>query len=606
MTPQRKRNVVKSGVDTQTVPILTGAQRLSYMIGVMAWVAAAVFFWSWWLQPAHIENPVLFGVLSLTMAWTTLFPAYFMVHYSMARRPSKSVDLPPGLRVAMVVTKAPAEPFEVLKKTLNGMLAQAWPHDTWLADENPTEEVRAWCARHGVRISTRFGREDYHRKSWPRRTRCKEGNLAFFYDHYGYENYDVVVQLDADHVPEPGYLEQILLPFADPEVGYVSAPSICDANASRSWSARGRLYAEGNLHGALQAGYTAIGGPLCFGSHYAVRTRALKEIGGLGPELAEDHSTTMMMCAHGWRGAHAIDAIAHGDGPGTFTDLITQEFQWSRSVTTILLRYSPRYLGPIPYPLKLQFIFSQLWYPLFSLFMALSVLLPIAGVVFKSAFATVAFPQFALHVIPLGLVLLVISTQWRSHGTFRPVDAKVVSWEMLAFQFARWPWSFLGCLAAVREHLTDTFVEFRVTPKGASEADPLPLRVLAPYAMLSIASAVPCILVADAADASGLYAFALINAALYAGILVLIVRQHAHENSVRRPSLRHRTAAAMLALVALVTPAAGIMARGLDGLHALEQGGAPFSLTKSTFSPSGAGQGSRRTLHFLPSWNSEN
>ena len=58
-----------------------------------------------------------------------------------------------------------------------------------------------------------------------------------------------------------------MAPFADPAVGYVSAPSICDSNAERSWSARGRLYAEGTLHGALLAGYTNGWAPLCIGSH---------------------------------------------------------------------------------------------------------------------------------------------------------------------------------------------------------------------------------------------------------------------------------------------------------------------------------------------------
>jgi len=85
---------------------------------------------------------------------------------------------------------------------------------------------------------------DYHRLTWPRRTKCKEGNLAYFYDHYGYDNYDFVVQLDVDHTPSPGYLKAMLQPFWDPRVGYVSAPSICDRNAAESWSARGRLHAE--------------------------------------------------------------------------------------------------------------------------------------------------------------------------------------------------------------------------------------------------------------------------------------------------------------------------------------------------------------------------
>ncbi len=101
----------------------------------------------------------------------------------------------------------------------------------------------------------------------------------FFYDHYGYDRYDFVVQLDADHVPEPGYLSEMLRPFGDLRVGYVSAPSICDRNASESWAARGRLYAEASMHGSLQAGYNYGLAPLCIGSHYAVRTIALKEIG---------------------------------------------------------------------------------------------------------------------------------------------------------------------------------------------------------------------------------------------------------------------------------------------------------------------------------------
>lgn len=92
-------------------------------------------------------------------------------------------------RVAMLVTKVPSEPWAMVKKTLSAMLAQADAgvdaYHVWLADEDPSDETRAWCAEQGVRISCRKGNPDYHRKKWPRRARCKEGNLAFFYDHWG-------------------------------------------------------------------------------------------------------------------------------------------------------------------------------------------------------------------------------------------------------------------------------------------------------------------------------------------------------------------------------------------------------------------------------------
>lgn len=156
----------------------------------------------------------------------------------------------------MIVTKTPSEPFEILQQTLRAMLAQDYPHDTWLADEDPSAATLDWCAQNGVMVSSRKGIPAYHQKTWPRRARCKEGNLAYFYENSGYENYDLVSQLDFDHVPQPGYLQEIIRPFADAAVGYVSAPSICAANAAASGAARTWLQTEAAFHGLFQTGYT--------------------------------------------------------------------------------------------------------------------------------------------------------------------------------------------------------------------------------------------------------------------------------------------------------------------------------------------------------------
>ncbi|WP_027229734.1 glycosyltransferase family 2 protein [Phyllobacterium sp. UNC302MFCol5.2] len=602
------KRLAKSGVADDgplMVPVFTGWRRVEYLLGAALWVAALFYFWRWWLEPANHVNLAGSILVTAILAWVTLLPAYFIVLFFRARRPSGPLRLPAGSCVAMVVTKAPSEPFEIVAETLRAMLGQDLPHHTWLADEDPSSATLDWCEKHGVFVSTRKGRADYHRQSWPRRTRCKEGNLAFFYDHYGYDVYDFVVQLDADHVPESDYLFQMLRPFADPSVGYVSAPSICDRNAHESWSARGRLYAEASMHGSLQAGYNNGLAPLCIGSHYAVRTAALKEIGGLGPELAEDHSTTLMMNAHGWRGAHALDAIAHGDGPRTFADLITQEFQWSRSLVMILLQYSPKLVGNLSPRLKFQFLFSQFWYPLFSLFMALMFVLPIVALVAGDSFVAVTYPDFMRHFLPQAIILIVLAYRWRASGTFRTHDAKILSVEMTLFLFARWPWAMAGTLAALRDWATGSFVDFRVTPKGASEVDPLPFRVLAPYGFLAIVSILPVLLIPDASDSSrGFYVFAIINAAIYALLLFVIVLQHARENTVRYRTRIYRPAlaASLLALVALPTLATA--ERGRDGIEALAWGTRSFTLFEDRFSVAGAGIGGRdvhRTI-FNPRW----
>ena len=315
------------------------------------------------------------------------------------------------------------------------------------------------------------------------------------------------------------------------KVGYVSAPSICDKNAKQSWSARGRLYVEGLLHGPLQAGYTGGLAPLCIGSHYAVRTKALKEIGGLGPELAEDHSTTLMMNAHGWRGVHAMNAIAHGAGPQTFADLVTQEFQWSRSLFTILLKYTPLYFGKLPLRLKLQFAFCQLWYPLFSILMLVMYLIPLAALLLDANLVGVNYPDYFLHISLLWVTLTGMAFWWRRQQWLRPVDVKMPSWEGTLFLFARWPWSLLGTIAALRDWVRGSTLEFLVTPKGRVATEPLPLRVLAPYAFLSVASGLPPVLLfGHVKVALGFYFFTAANSLLYAILLLVIVVMHRREN----------------------------------------------------------------------------
>ncbi len=588
------------------VPLLSPSQKVEYRIGAAAWLAALLYFWIWWLQPEHNIGAFRYGLVTLVLAWVTLLPLYFITIFLNSKTPSSTAAVPPGSRVAMVVTKAPSEPFSVVAETLKAMLRQTYPHHTWLADENPSEQTLAWCRAHGVIVSTRKSRADYHRSTWPRRTRCKEGNLAFFYDHYGYEFYDFVAQLDADHVPSETYLDEMLKPFADPRVGYVSAPSICDKNADESWSARGRLYVEGSLHGALQAGYNGGWAPLCIGSHYAVRTAALKDIGGLGPELAEDHSTTLLMNAHGWRGVHAIDAIAHGDGPRTFADLVTQEFQWSRSLMTILLQYSPKYVSRLPARLKFQFIFSQLWYPLFSVFMAIMFAMPVAALLFDANFVDVAFPDFFAHSLPISAILVVLALRWKAQGWYRTASAKVLSWEGVLFLFARWPWSLAGTLAAIHDWARGSVVQFRVTPKGDNPASPLLFRVLAPYAALSLVSALPALMLNGVEAARGFYVFASLNAGLYALLLLVIIIQHARENGLWRqgaPGLLVLRQASLV-LVTCAAPLGAMWSRGAEGLEALAWGAEPLSVTRVTYSVAGAGQGGAGVRHvqILPSW----
>ena len=482
-------------------------------------------------------------VASGALAWVFLLSGYFLFFACRMTRPNPRVAVP-NLRVAMVVTKAPSEPWKVLVRTLTGMLNQDFPYgfDVWLADEQPTDLVREWCAEHGVSLLSRQGVDGYHQPQWPRRTRCKEGNLAYFYDQVGYERYDVVAQLDADHVPEPSYLTEIVRPFANPNVGYVAAPSLCDANADSGWTVRGRLFREASTHGPVQAGSNGGWAPVCIGSHYAVRTAALRDVGGLGPELAEDYSTTLWLQAAGWDGVFAIDAEAHGDGPESVNDMLLQETQWSRSLGTILVRWAPSRLKRAPRRARARLSFALLFYAVQGLLLTVGVLLPSVGLLTQTTWATASLSGFYVHIWLCAVFPLAAMALLRRQGVLRPRRAKLFSYEVFLFQLIRWPWTAIGFAQGMRAGLRRTTAPITVTPKGRGRRQRLRLEYLAPALIIGIIPAISVAVVKPTGQNIGLYVLCIVQSAIYVSAVVAIyVSEKRLERHVER-SARHRNA----------------------------------------------------------------
>jgi cellulose synthase (UDP-forming) len=435
------------------------------------------------------------------------------------------------LRVAFAVTHAPSEPWAVAMRTLDAMLAQQYPlpYDVWLCSEQPTEEMINWCIGRGVGVSTREADLTYQRQEWPRRMRCKEGNLAYFYDRWGYRSYDVVAQLDCDHVPAPGYLAEMVRPFSDPAIGYVAAPSVCDANADRSWAARGRLHKEATFHGPFQLGFSDGFGPLCIGSHYAVRTKALQQIGGIGPDLAEDFSTTFLLNAAGWQGAFAIDAEAHGDGPNTFAAMTVQEFQWARSLATILLALVPSNLRRLPWVLRFRFLYALSYY--FLLVGATAAGLALAPIAASTGLPWINVNYFAFlgHWWSISIWLILITALLRRRGLLRPHRAPLVSWENWLYSLTRWPFVALGICAALAGLFRSRPVSFTVTPKHPGALERLPPKLVVPFAVISVVSASAAVVGEHFTAAAGYIYLSALAGFVYALVAILVPVRHAAE-----------------------------------------------------------------------------
>ena len=524
------------------VTALPRPDRTVLLAVTVGWGLSFLWFWSWWLRPEHRAGWAGLVVNSILLLYLTGLPSYFFVTVLRLRRVDPALDVP-RLPVAFAVTRAPSEPWRTVRHTLRAMLRQDFPYayDVWLCDEDPTAEIRDWCGRHDVRISCRRGVDTYHRADWPRRTRCKEGNFSYFYDHWGYHRYAVVAQLDCDHVPSTGYLTEMVRPFTDPAIGYVAAPSMCDANDARSWSARGRLHREAVWHGAIQLGHSDGLAPMCIGSHYAVRTEALRDIGGLGPELAEDFSTTFLLNSAGWHGAFAVDAEAHGDGPLTFADMVTQEYQWSRSLTTMMLDLLPRHLGRLPFLLRLRFGYALAYYPLMGSMIVAGLVLPPVAVLTGLPWMNVDYFDFLLHFWSLPVWLMLALWLMRRRGLLRPRGAPLLSWETWLFALARWPFVILGVVGAVVQRMRPRPLTFKVTPKSEAGPQPLLARLTLPFAVLAVALSSVALFGELASPSVGYVFLCLIAATAYAAVALAVPLLHVHE-SARAAGVTFRSA----------------------------------------------------------------
>lgn len=124
--------------------------------------------------------------------------------------------------------------------------------------------------------------------------------------------------------------------------------------------------------------------------------------------------------------------------------------------------------------------------------------------------------------------VLIPALLWiRRNGWCRPKKIKLVTWEAVLFQFARWPWVMLGILAACRDALFKRQKDgFRVTRKGGQIVDKFPVAFLVPYALLTVLSGLPVILISDANYVTGYYFASAVNSLIYSLTAVAIVFLH--------------------------------------------------------------------------------
>lgn len=514
------------------VPVMSARQRLTYNALLGLWLVALALFWAWWFQPDHVTYPIPFLLTSGVLVYMLCIPGYFLYLLGHMTRPNPNLPIPQHLRVAMATSFVPGvESLEVLERTLRAMKSQRLVEaDVWTLDEGDSPDVRDLTARLGVMYFTRKGIERYQTAGWPFKARYKAGNYNAWLDAIGYERYDVLVQMDTDHAPDPDYLHQMLRPFSDQRVAYVSAPSDTSGNREQSWVVTARSVLDAPLHGPMQMGFNRRLCPIIIGSHAAMSTSALRRIDGFQRTRAEDHHNTLRLAGAGFRGVFAPDAHAVGYGPTSIGEALSQERQWARSITAVLLQFFPHDGQGLPFWQWLEFFFCETWYTLYSGSLLLGFAIPAIALLTNQGWARVSYLDFMLHFELVDFTVLAIVLWTRSQGWLRPRHTPVISWQSALLTLARWPVMLVAVVEGAFTVVLRRDTLFHVTRKGGALEHPLRWQTLIPYFILELGTLAPAVwytrVSARPGPALGYAFLALLNGGVYTLLICLLVVLH--------------------------------------------------------------------------------
>lgn len=405
--------------------------------------------------------------------------------YFFASKAKDPIPLKPktGLRIAVLTTIVPGkEPLELVMATLRAM--RKLDHagnimDVWLLDEGNDPVVKAACDSIGVKHFSRKGIDMFNRRKGLFKAKTKHGNHNSWRAR-NERNYDIVAQMDPDHLPSRDFLTRTIGYFNDADVSFVVAPQVY-GNLRESFIARGSAFLAYVFHGVIQRGGNGMAAPLLIGTNHLYRVAAFSQIGGYQDSIIEDHLTSMALFANTnpitknrWKGVYTPDILAIGEGPTSFTDFFNQQKRWAYGIWEILSGHSPSVFPQMKPAQRLSFAMLQFFYPSVAVSWILSILLT---------------AMYVLSDVSLGLDI----TKWALYWGLSMGSGLLLFYWLRRFNIAeheRKDWGLSGmtlmlmCIpvyvSAAVAHISGQKLVYAVTAKG-NLSSPDNIRTFAPH-----------------------------------------------------------------------------------------------------------------------------
>lgn len=214
------------------------------------------------------------------------------------------------------------EPVAVVHATLAGCRAIRHPHTTWLLDDGRRPEMAELAAAMGARYLTRA--DNRH---------AKAGNINHA---LGHTDGELILVLDADHVPLPGILDATVGYFDDPTVAVVQTPHDF-SNRDSVQHTRPWRHEQSLFYRVVAPGKDRWNSMFWCGSATVLRRAALVGVGGvLTDTVAEDFHTSIALHAAGWRTRYHDEILVQGLAPHDAAAFLLQRDRWARGNLRVL------------------------------------------------------------------------------------------------------------------------------------------------------------------------------------------------------------------------------------------------------------------------------
>ncbi len=402
----------------------------------------------WWRfaetdNPAHHWFYVVFLVAEAVGFLSTLFFLATTWRQRYYRTPPPLDD-----RSVDVFITTYDEPGELLRDTIAAALAVTYPHRTLLLDDGDRAEVAALARDLGCEYIGRASREH-----------AKAGNLN---NGLSSSRAEFVVTLDADHVPRPTLVDELIGFFREPSVAIVQANQDCynldSFQHEVNWRGRTGWQMQELFFNVIQPGKDVANATIYCGSPAMLRRAALDSIGGFATgTITEDLHTGMRLQKRGWRVLYHNVSVARGLAPQTFVGYAAQWRRWGVGSTQVLRLERPLTRRGLTPAQRFSYLASYEYNVAFSYVRLVSVL-TVVFAAFTGIFPLLALPfDYASHYLPYLFanlaVATVLSSSWRT------------PFLMERYNFVK----IYATLAAMSGYFQrDT--EFRVTPKSRAPA----------------------------------------------------------------------------------------------------------------------------------------